>query len=436
VDPLSVYVNWTAFDELSDTVELTEALAMRQLDELLRLRSKGARFDCYLMDAFWYDPDDGYRRWRKPHWPDGPGRWLAACREHGVIPGLWFSTNSLCHLNPYRAWEDSLNRDRTAMCMFDGGFLADFLDRLQHWYDRGIRFFKLDFARFDAATPAAERIHLPHEIIELNSAALRTALFKFRQRNPDAYLLAYNGFGGIQGNTSEPFRKTVDVRLLDVFDSLYCGDPCPADVPMMNFWRAVDVYSDHMVRQYEANGIPLERIDNSAFMIGRTAACYRRRLAAWKGMLILALARGGAITTYYGNLDLLDEEQAAWFAKVQSMFLQLRASGRFVMFGGIPGQSEPYGYVGRSDQGALYTVVNPSQSFQTVARIAGRARSVRRRRLGAEAGRRGRHAGPRPNERGRLRSARQRSVRAGCRGGRHCSGRHRARAGDVRALRP
>lgn len=389
MQPVAVYVNWTAFDELSDTIELTETLAMRQFDELLRLRSKGVRLDCYLMDAFWYDPDAGYRSWRKPHWPSGPDGWLAACREHNVTPGLWVSTNSLCHLNPHPAWENSLNRDRTAMCMFDGSFLADFMDVLQHWYDRGIRVFKFDFVRFDAATPNAERTHPPEEIIQLNSAALRTALAAFRQRNPDVYLLAYNGFGGIQDNTSKPFRKSVDVRLLDVFDSLYCGDPCPADVPMMNFWRSIDVYSDHMVRQYERNDVPLERIDNSAFMIGRTAACYRRGLAAWKGMLILSLARGGLVNTYYGNLDLLDDEQAAWFAKVQTMFLRLRASGRFLSFGGIPGRREPYGYVALSDPGALYTAVNPSQSFQTVPlKLVSRAQSAshERRVLFADAG--------------------------------------------------
>jgi hypothetical protein len=383
VQPLAVYINWTAYDELSDTIELTEALAMQQFDELLRLRSRGVRFDCYLMDAFWYDPGSGYRAWRRPHWPDGPQRWFDACARAAVIPGLWVSTNSLCHLNPVPAWEDSLNRQRTAMCMFDGGFLADFIDVLQHWYDRGVRVFKFDFVRFDAATPNAECTHLPHEIIQLNSAALRTALAAFRQRNPDVHLLAYNGFGGIQENTSKPFRKTVDVRLLDVFDSLYCGDPCPADVPMMYFWRSVDVYSDHMVWQYERNAVPLERIDNSAFMIGRTAACYRRGLSAWKGMLVLSLARGGLVNTYYGNLDLIDDENAAWFAKVQTMFLRLRAFGRFGSLGGVPGNLEPYGYAGVSDRGALYTVVNPSQSFQTIAlsRALGRQAAPRDLRI-------------------------------------------------------
>jgi hypothetical protein len=32
--PIFVYNNWAAYDELSDNVELSETLAMRQLDEL------------------------------------------------------------------------------------------------------------------------------------------------------------------------------------------------------------------------------------------------------------------------------------------------------------------------------------------------------------------------------------------------------------------
>jgi len=30
-EPISVYINWAAYDELSDEIELTEALALRQL---------------------------------------------------------------------------------------------------------------------------------------------------------------------------------------------------------------------------------------------------------------------------------------------------------------------------------------------------------------------------------------------------------------------
>ena len=96
--PISVYNNWSSYDELSDNIPLTEKLAMRELDELLRLKKAGVRFDYYTMDAFWFAPDGGYRTWRKPDWPNGPDAWIRKCKENGIKPGLWFETNSLVRL--------------------------------------------------------------------------------------------------------------------------------------------------------------------------------------------------------------------------------------------------------------------------------------------------------------------------------------------------
>ena len=42
-DPISVYNNWSSYDELSDNVPLTEDLAMREFDQLIRLRKMGDR---------------------------------------------------------------------------------------------------------------------------------------------------------------------------------------------------------------------------------------------------------------------------------------------------------------------------------------------------------------------------------------------------------
>lgn len=364
--PITIYNNWSAYDELSDNVELTEDLALKQLTELVRLRSYGVNTDYYLMDAFWFSAEGGYREWRKPHWPQGPARWLDQCRKNGVIPGLWFSGNTLCHLTPVPEWESSLDERIGGMCLFQGGFLRHFMETLQSYYDQGARAYKLDFFRFDAATPEVRRTHLPEEIERMNRAALSSALRTFRERNPEVVFLGYNGLGGDQGGTWKPFRKCVDTKWLEAFDSLYCGDPRPADVPAMNYWRSMDIYSDHMVRHYESNGIPLERIDNTAFMIGTTGTCCKRGTAAWQGMLLLSLARGGWVNIYYGNLELLDAEKARWFAKAQSMFLRLQSLGRTHTFGGVPGEAEPYGYASLGETGALYTVVNPSQSVATV----------------------------------------------------------------------
>ena len=365
--PVSVYINWAAYDELSDNVELTEELAMQQLEELLRLREAGVRFDYYLMDAFWYARDGGYRTWRKPHWPNGPDRWLNRCLETGVKPGLWVATNALSQLDPADKWRDSV--DGGSLCFFHGGYLADFLDALSYWYGRGVRLFKFDFTNFGAAPAEMQAVMLPSEIRAANVAALQGGLKAFRKAHPEVVLIAYNGFEElpIQWRTDYPLRKGIDFGWLETFDTLYCGDPRPADVPCMNFWRAKDIFSDHQTRYYEFNGFPLPRIDNAGFMVGTTGTCYNRRTAAWQGMLLLSLARGGWMNTYYGNLDLLDAGKAAWFAKAQGMYLDLQRRARFETFGGLPGNAEPYGFAACDGSDALLAVVNPSQQMAQIA---------------------------------------------------------------------
>jgi hypothetical protein len=157
-----------------------------------------------------------------------------------------------------------------------------------------VRLFKFDFANFTIATPAAAKSFSKDEIFRQNCDALRGALLGFKQKNPDVLLAAFNGFGGDTEGTFAPIRQTVDLRWLGAFDSLYCGDPRFSDVPAMNFWRSMDFYSDHMVRYYEANGVPLERIDNTGCMFGVAGTCYQRRTAAWKNACSCSNTRAAA----------------------------------------------------------------------------------------------------------------------------------------------
>jgi hypothetical protein len=370
-EPLAVYNDWSAYDELSDNIPLTEELAMKLLDNVIRLKKDGVRIDYYVMDAFWFDIDGGYRTWNKKNWPNGPDRWLKACKAAGVKPGLWFATNlikaggrPMLHVIP--EWQDSVTPDDATLSLFEGGYLNHLMETLQLYADQGFKMFKFDFAYFDAATAAAKGNTLPAEIVELNKTAFIQAIKRFRAKNPEILFIGYNGFGGDMDNTTTPFRKTVDPRWLEVFDTLYSGDPRISDVPMMNFWRSEDLYSDHMVRQFAFNGLPLSRIDNCAFMIGKTGTCYKRGLAAWKGELILTLARGGWLNVYHGNLELIDDQDAVWFAKVQKIYMQIQQYGQTSIFGAIPGTGMPYGYFSQTDGGSLFTVVNPSQSTQKI----------------------------------------------------------------------
>ena len=367
-DSIFVYNNWSSYDELSDNVMLTEQLAMKELDQIIRLRRFGIRFDYYMMDAFWFAQDGGYKAWRKSTWPHGPDQWLKKCKENALIPGLWFGTNTLAKIDPVAEWENSLNRQRRAMSFYEGGFLPSFMDALQYWYERGIRMFKFDFVDFTAATPKSEETQSQEEIYSRNVNAFRTALKKFRRKNPDVVLVAFNGFGGdLESTTSPfPFQHQIDLRWLEVFDSLFSGDPRASDVPEMNFWRSMDIYSDHMVRRFEHSGVPLERIDSTGFMIGNTGTIYYRKMNAWKGSLVLMLARGGWVNTVHGNLEFISDNDAHWLAKVQSLYLGLQAMGRTKTFGGIPGEVKTYGFGSVDSGGAVYTVLNPTESIAEI----------------------------------------------------------------------
>jgi hypothetical protein len=363
--PVSVYVSWAAHDELSDSVPLDESLAMRELSVLARLKAAGARFDYYVLDMGWFDRDGGFRKFRKGGWPNGPRRFFAACSNQGVKPGLWLSTN-VCGwsdhpwLTPQAEWRDSQGGYLgLAMSLHEGGFLAYQIETMQQWYDQGVRLFKFDFANLSAASPPELARLGAKEVERLNTEAWRNALRAFRARNPDVLLIAYNGYGGETGDTGLRLSRTVDLRWLNAFDSLYCGDPKPSDIPCANFWRSLDVYSDAMEFQYSANGVPLSRIDSSGFMIGNTGTCYRRGKAAWKGMLILSAARGNRVNTYYGDLSLLEDDDQSWFAKVQRLYLPLQATGNTSLFGNYPGSGKPYGFTVHDSGGSVCTVLNP-----------------------------------------------------------------------------
>ena len=371
--PAGIYINWAAYDEMADNVRLDEPLAMHQLQEQVRLRKLGVRLDYYMMDCNWFDPASGYRQWRKESWPQGPERWLKACRENGVKPGLWLSTNTLFgKMTVPPAWQSSYDVADKSMSLFEGGFLADFIDVMQMWVDSGVEMFKFDFVNFGAATAETKKKLSIDEIRQKNRAAFHQALVAFRQRNPQVRTLAYNGFIDEPLSPTLPeFRKWYAgskalEQLMDIFDGIYCGDPAFADVPTQNFWRSKDIYSDHQVRKWEYIGVPLDRVDSSAFMVGTTNTCYGRRTAGWKAMLLLSLARGGWANTYYGDLSLISDEDARWFAQAQSLFLPLQAKHAITSFGAIPAAVNPYGFAAQETGGGLVTVINPSQGFATL----------------------------------------------------------------------
>ena len=100
-------------------------------------------------------------------------------------------------------------------------------------------------------------------------------------------------------------------------------------------------------------------------MIGDTGTNYGRRTAGWQAALLLLMARGGWVNTIHGNLELLSDADARWFAKAQGIYDELQRTGTTQAFGGIAGDRYPYGFVSKIPEGSLYIVVNPAQAIQT-----------------------------------------------------------------------
>ena len=195
----------------------------------------------------------------------------------------------------------------------------------------------------------------------------------------------------------------------------------PSDVPETNFWRSMDIYSDHMVRRYEQGGMPLERIDTTGMMIGTTGTIYYRKTNAWQGMLLL-MARGGWVNTIHGNLEFLDEEKARWFAKVQRLYEGCRPKAAQRLSAASPAMLSPTDLVHSMRRLRIRGCEScPSHSRNHDCRNVTRANAARGRGKSSSAmqvslrtARESHHFGPRANGRDGFRSLRMPHLIWGC----------------------
>jgi len=141
----------------------------------------------------------------------------------------------------------------------------------------------------------------------------------------------------------------------------YTGDPRPSDVPEASFWRSMDIYSDHMVRRFEQLGFPLERIDSTGFMVGKTGTIYYRGLHAWKGAFLLMMARGGWVNTVHGNLELIRGKDAQWMRVRNRSFSSCKDWGASIRLAAFR-RHRAYGFGGVTTRGAVYVVMNPARA--------------------------------------------------------------------------
>ena len=374
--PIAVYSYDATYSQALISIPVDEQQALRDLDELQRLKSAGVRTDYDMMDASWFKPGAAYRTLRSTAWPNGPDAWIAKCRAAGIRPGLRIDGNVVpmqtASASIPQQWKDSLAGDGRSLSLFEGGFLPDLMAALQSWYDRGVRLFELSSVNLSAATPVSAASLSPAEIASRNESNLNRALKAFREKNRDAIVLvstepglhlhppaqaAANQDVHIPGLSARPASAQLVAPTL-----VSTGALAPSSTPQANLWRSIDIESDTTVRRLEQSGLRLAQINSAGFTVSSGSS----GLHAWKGSFLLSMARGGWMNSTHGDLSLIQDGDARWMARVQRLFLNLQQQGSMHSFGGSPNSGQAYGFAGVTRRGSVYVVVNPCQTLAKI----------------------------------------------------------------------
>jgi hypothetical protein len=364
----ALYCDWAAHDEMGTLVkpQLTEALTFKLLDALESMKKEnGIEFDDYTLDAFWFDPQGGYLTFKQPNWPRGFDPALQRIRKLGMKPGLWFDlgggTLDLKHTPNWKGPEHP--------CLSDSEFahlLGNALD--YHLRRHGLTLAEFDFANLQCTeTPEAP----PLAVMKRNADALLKVIRNAREKNPALVIRAYNLFSLAPMMESTNFygeAYAVSPWWLYWFDSVYSGDPRPADIPSVTSLRdSVNWYQDHVFRGFARSGMPLYDIDDSGTLVGNTSTIYYLGAEGFTDSWILNIMRGDLAPTFFGDLTLLTPNDRRFlratlrFARDESDSLS-----RTEPILGVPGRGEVYGYLARGAEVSFLTVVNPGlfdQSF-------------------------------------------------------------------------
>jgi len=323
--PISVYSQ----DSGQSSSPIDERQALRDLDDLARLKKSGVHTEFDMMDASWFAPESGYRTLRVAGWPNGPDAWLAKCRAAGIRPGLRIDGNAIPTETPSDrvppAWKDSLSDDGHSLSLFEGGYLADLLAALDSWYSRGVRLFLFDAVDLGAATPAADAKLSHNEIVSRNTAALREALAAFHGKNREATLVVTVEHGA----QSLPQAPEADAS--------------------PNQLGALTLVATGGSQGFTASAGVGSQAPN------------------WKDAFLLSMARGGWVNSIHGDLSLIQNGDARWMARAQRLFQEIENQGRLRSFGASAGSNEPYGFAASSARGSVYVVVNPGDATATLA---------------------------------------------------------------------
>ena len=379
--PIAVYSDSPAYGEAVAINPVGESTALRELNELVRLKKSGLRIDYDLIPASSF-VRGGFRALRAQDWPNGLDVWIGKCRDAGIRPGIEIGVNTLPSIQLVsdipQQWKDSLSRDGHGLSLSEGGFLPDLISALQFWYDRGIRLFRLGPIDLAATTPASAARLTANEIVAHNSTALRDALTAFRRKNRDAVVLLLIAPPAVRDSSASTSANNdlsvataaprPELSQLGAFQLLSTGEPQPSSAPQANVARVIDIEDDSRVRRFEKLGVPLQHIDSTGFVVSRNDnPGLRQPLRAWKGAFLHSMARGGWVNGVNGDIERIRSVDAIWMARAQKLFFTLQAQGRIRSFGGPLSGGKPYGFAATTQRGSIYVVVNPGLTVAPLA---------------------------------------------------------------------
>ncbi len=373
-----IYIDWAAHDELGTLVkpQLTEQLTDSMLNTLQSMKSRDdIQFDYYVLDAFWFAPTGAYIRFKKPNWPNGFGPAERRILALGMKPGLWFDLSCAPHRGPLHNEFIDLKdtpgwHGPAAPCLSDPQF-SRFLEDAMGFQIRehSLGLLKFDFANMLCHHDDPEASSLA--ILEKNARALLGVVGKVRQLNPAMVIRAYNGFSSSRMMTSTKYYDqgySVSPWWLSWFDSVYSGDPRPADLPSYTDLRdSIIWYQDHVVRGYMRSLMPPFAIDDSGTLVGKTSTIYYIGAQGFTDSWIMNIMRGNLAPELYGDLRLLTENDRKFVAATLHLLQtheEVLVKTRPIL--GMPGRGQVYGYLADGKNLAFVTVVNPGlypQSF-------------------------------------------------------------------------
>ena len=366
--PARIYGDWALHDDFTpgDPV-LTEELTLKNLENLKQFTEKsGVKFDCYLMDAFWFQRGKPYTEFRADHFPRGIRPVVDAVHCAGMEFGLWFDINCIHAAIPGMERFDA-GLDNGALCLACDEVAELVYEGIATQVrDNDVRWIKLDFGYFECKNPHHNHSTHPAEYKEKAAANFLRIADALRALQPGLKILCYNGWTTTLEWMSPVTRHKLPGYMVSPFwaehvDYVYCGDPKPSELPAPEFADSVTYYTDGMLRNFREALFPAANTDDHGAMVGTTATIYRLGRSTFRLSLLAGAMRGTNRLHFYGDVTLLNEDDLTYFKFVDNLLDELFAAGcRYSVTDGDPRLGEPYGYLALTGANGYALLIDPS----------------------------------------------------------------------------